>query len=52
MVSPGAAGLFQRAILESGPFPHVQTLAEAEVRGKELATRFARYRVVKLKAIV
>lgn len=39
MVSPGAAGLFQRAILESGPFPRVQTLAEAEVRGNELATR-------------
>lgn len=39
MVSPGAAGLFQRAILESGPFPRVQTLAEAEVRGDELARK-------------
>lgn len=39
MVSPGAAGLFQRAILESGPFPHVQTLTEAEVRGDELAAK-------------
>ncbi|MGB6555174.1 MAG: carboxylesterase family protein, partial [Candidatus Binataceae bacterium] len=39
MVSPEAAGLFQRAILESGPFPRVQTLKEAEVRGNELATK-------------
>ncbi len=40
-VSPGSAGLFQRAIVESGP-PEVfsfPTLAEAEAKGDAVATR-------------
>ena len=38
LVSPAAAGLFDRAILESGPFPHMIPLAEAEKRGDQFAT--------------
>lgn len=39
LVSPAAAGLFQRAILESGPFLHTRTLVEAETRGDEFAAK-------------
>jgi para-nitrobenzyl esterase len=39
LVSPAAAGLFQRAILESGPFFHTRTLAEAENRGDEFVAK-------------
>jgi len=39
LVSPAAAGLFARAILESGPFLHIRTLAQAEVRGDEFAEK-------------
>jgi para-nitrobenzyl esterase len=43
LVSPAASGLFERAILESGPFlgplHHTRTLAEAEARGDEFAAR-------------
>jgi para-nitrobenzyl esterase len=43
IVSPAAAGLFTRAILESGPFlgplHHTRTLAEAEARGETFATK-------------
>ena len=38
IVSPAAAGLFERAILESGPFLHLITLVEAESRGDEFAS--------------
>ena len=38
LVSPAAAGLFDRAILESGPFLHMVTLAEAEKRGDQFAS--------------
>ena len=38
LVSPAAAGLFDRAILESGPFLHMVTLAEAETRGVQFAS--------------
>ncbi|MGC1678346.1 MAG: carboxylesterase/lipase family protein [Candidatus Binataceae bacterium] len=39
LVSPAAAGLFERAILESGPFLHTRTLAESETRGDEFAAK-------------
>jgi para-nitrobenzyl esterase len=43
IVSPAAAGLFARAILESGPFlgplHHTRTLAEAEARGDNFAAK-------------
>lgn len=39
LVSPAAAGLFERAILESGPFLHTRTLAESEARGDEFAAK-------------
>ena len=39
MVSPGAAGLFEGAIIESGYFLHEQTLAKGEPRGAELAAK-------------
>jgi para-nitrobenzyl esterase len=39
LVSPAAAGLFERAILESGPFLHTRTLADAETRGDEFAAK-------------
>ncbi|HUA36181.1 MAG TPA: carboxylesterase/lipase family protein [Candidatus Binataceae bacterium] len=40
MVTPSAAGTFQRAILESGPYLQTfQTLAQAEVHGDEIAAR-------------
>ncbi len=39
LVSPAAAGLFERAIIESGPFLHTRTLAEAEKRGDEFAAK-------------
>jgi len=40
MVSPGADGTFQRAILESGPFlQKLHTRAQAEVHGDEIATK-------------
>jgi para-nitrobenzyl esterase len=43
LVSPAASGLFERAILESGPFlgplHHFHTLAETEARGDEFAAR-------------
>jgi len=42
-VSPAAAGLFTRAIIESGPFlgplHHTRTLAEAEARGDAFAAK-------------
>jgi len=39
LVSPGAAGLFERAILESGPFLHLPTLAQARTRGDQFAAK-------------
>ena len=40
VVSPGSAGLFKRAILQSGPFTHrIDTLAEREAQGAVFATR-------------
>jgi para-nitrobenzyl esterase len=43
IVSPAAAGLFTRAIIESGPFlgplHHTRTLAEAEARGDAFAAK-------------
>jgi para-nitrobenzyl esterase len=43
LVSPAAAGLFERAILESGPFlgpfHRTRTMAEAEARGDKFAAR-------------
>jgi para-nitrobenzyl esterase len=39
LVSPAAAGLFERAILESGPFLRLPTLADAEMRGDQFAAR-------------
>jgi len=43
LVSPGAAGLFDRGIIESGPFlgplHHTRTLAEAEERGDRFAAK-------------
>ena len=41
LVSPADAGLFERAILESGPFLHLPTLAQAQTRGDELAAKLA-----------
>jgi para-nitrobenzyl esterase len=45
LVSPAAAGLFTRAIIESGPFlgplHHTRTLAEAEARGDAFAAKLA-----------
>jgi len=39
LVSPADAGLFERAILESGPFLHLPTLAQAQARGDEFAAK-------------
>ena len=39
LVSPAADGLFERAILESGPFLHVPTLDQAETRGDQFAAK-------------
>jgi para-nitrobenzyl esterase len=39
LISPAAAGLFERAILESGPFLHLPTLAQAQTRGDQFAAR-------------
>jgi para-nitrobenzyl esterase len=39
LVSPAAAGLFERAILESGPFLHLPTLAQAQTRGDQFAAK-------------
>jgi len=39
LVSPAAAGLFQRAILESGPCLRPRPLAEAETHGDEFAAK-------------
>ena len=39
LVSPAAAGLFDRAILESGPFLHMITIGEAEKRGEQFASK-------------
>ncbi len=39
IVSPLAAGLFDRAILESGPFLHARTLEQAYARGDQLAAK-------------
>lgn len=39
LVSPAAAGLFARAILESGPFLRARTLAESETSGDEFAAK-------------
>jgi para-nitrobenzyl esterase len=39
LVSPAAAGLFERAVLESGPFLHLRTLADAERRGDQFAAK-------------
>ncbi|MHB8381792.1 MAG: carboxylesterase/lipase family protein [Candidatus Binataceae bacterium] len=39
LVSPAAAGLFARAILESGPFLHTRTLAEEEIQGDKFAAK-------------
>ena len=39
LVSPAADGLFERAILESGPFLQVPTLDQAETRGDQFAAK-------------
>ena len=39
LVSPSAAGLFERAIIESGPSLMTRPLKEAEVRGDEFASK-------------
>jgi para-nitrobenzyl esterase len=39
LVSPAAAGLFERAILESGPFLRLPTLAQAQTRGDQFAAK-------------
>lgn len=39
LVSPAASGLFERAIIESGPFLRSRPIAEAEKRGDELAAK-------------
>jgi len=39
LVSPAAAGLFEHAILESGPFLHLSTLDQAETRGDQFAAK-------------
>jgi para-nitrobenzyl esterase len=39
LVSPAAAGLFERAILESGPFLRLPTLAQAQTRGDQFAAQ-------------
>jgi para-nitrobenzyl esterase len=39
LVSPAAAGLFARAIIESGPFLHASTMAAAETRGEQFAAK-------------
>ncbi len=36
LVSPASAGLFERAILESGPFLHIRTATDAQQRASEL----------------
>jgi len=39
LVSPAAAGLFARAILESGPFLHLPTLGQTQKRGDQFAAK-------------